>query len=88
MEFKNTKKLCDAFLDMGIPCFDILVMKDGEVALRYMGGYADPDAKTPMTGKEKYHIYSCSKLLTVVSAFQLWEKGLFSLEDKLSKYFP
>ena len=88
MEFKNTKKLCDAFLDMGIPCFDILVMKDGEVALRYMGGYADPDAKTPMTGKEKYHIYSCSKLLTVVSALQLWEKGLFSLEDKLSKYFP
>jgi CubicO group peptidase (beta-lactamase class C family) len=23
-----------------------------------------------------------------VSAFQLWEKGMFSLEDKLSKYFP
>ena len=56
MEFKNTKKLCDAFLDMGIPCFDLMVMKDGEVALRYMRGYADPDTKTPMTGKEKYHI--------------------------------
>lgn len=88
MEFTQTKKLCDAFLDMGIPGFDLMVTKDGECIFRYMRGYADPDTKTPITGKEKYHIYSCSKLLTVVSAMQLWEKGLFSLEDKLSKYFP
>ena len=86
--FEQTKKLCDAFIEMGIPGLDLMVMKDGECILRYMRGYADPDTKTPMSGKEKYHIYSCSKLLTVVSALQLWEKGMFSLEDKLSKYIP
>ena len=41
-----------------------------------------------MQGKEKYHIYSCSKLFTCVAAMQLWEKGLFSLEDNLADYLP
>jgi CubicO group peptidase (beta-lactamase class C family) len=53
-----------------------------------MGCYADPDKKIPMTGKEKYHIYSCSKLFTCVAAMQLWEKGIFSLEDNLADYLP
>ncbi len=38
--------------------------------------------------KEKDHIYSCSKLFTCVAAMQLWEKGMFSLEDNLSDYMP
>ena len=53
-----------------------------------MGGDSDPDKKIPMSGKEKYHIYSCSKLFTCVAAMQLWEKGLFSLDDKLSDDLP
>ncbi len=53
-----------------------------------MGGYADPDKKIPLSGKEKYHIYSCSKLITCVAAMQLWEKGKFSLEDNLSDFMP
>ena len=86
--FEQTKALCDHFLDMGIPGFDLIVYKDGECILRYMGGYADPENKIPMKGKEKYHIYSCSKFITCVAAMQLWEKGLFSLEDNLSDYLP
>ena len=86
--FEQTKALCQHFLDMGIPCFDLIVYKDGECVLRHMGGYADPENKIPMRGKEKYHIYSCSKLITCVAAMQLWEKGLFSLEDNLSDYLP
>ena len=86
--FEQTKALCQHFLDMGIPCFDLIVYKDGECVLRHMGGYSDPDKKIPMTGKEKYHIYSCSKLFTCVAAMQLWEKGIFSLEDNLADYLP
>ena len=86
--FEQTKALCQKFLDMGIPCFDLVVYKDGQCVLRHMGGYADPDKKLPMTGKEKYHIYSCSKLFTCVAAMQLWEKGMFSLEDELADYLP
>lgn len=73
---------------MGIPCFDLIVYKDGECVLRHMGGYADPEKKIPMKGNEKYHIYSCSKLITCAAAMQLWEKGLFSLENNLSDYLP
>lgn len=86
--FKQTKALCDHFIKMGIPGNDLIVYKDGQCILRYMNGYADPEKKIPVTGKEKYHIYSCSKLFTCVAAMQLWEKGMFSLEDKLSDYMP
>ena len=86
--FENTKKLCDLFMKMGIPAIDLIVYKDGKCVLRHMDGYADPQNKIPVTGKEKYHIYSCSKLFTCVAAMQLWEKGLFSLEDKLCDYMP
>ena len=84
--FEQTKVLCQQFLKRGIPGFDLIVYKDGQCVLRYMGGYADPEGKIPMQGKEKYHIYSCSKLFTCVAAMQLWEKGLFSLEDNLADY--
>lgn len=86
--FEQTKALCDRFLEMGIPGLDIMVCKDGQCVLRYLGGYADPDRKIPVSGKEKYHIYSCSKLFTCVAAMQLWEKGMFSLDDRLSDFMP
>lgn len=86
--FEQTKALCQHFLDMGIPCFDLIVYKDGECVLRHMGGYSNPEEKIPMKGNEKYHIYSCSKLITCVAAMQLWEKGMFSLDDNLSDYLP
>ena len=43
--FEQTKELCQHFLDMGIPCFDLVVYKDGECVLRHMGGYADPEKR-------------------------------------------
>jgi CubicO group peptidase (beta-lactamase class C family) len=86
--FEQTKALCSQFLKMGIPGFDLIVYQNGQCVLRHMGGYADPENKIPVQGKEKYHIYSCSKLFTCAAAMQLWEKGMFSLEDKLSDYLP
>lgn len=85
---EQTTALCDQFIKMGIPGLDLMVYKDGQCILRYMAGYADPDRKIPISGKEKYHIYSCSKLFTCVAAMQLWEKGLFSLEDELGDHIP
>ena len=86
--FEQTKALCQHFLDMGIPSFDLVVYKDGECVLRHMGGYANPEKKIPIKGNEKYHIYSCSKLITCAAAMQLWEKGMFSLDDNLCDYMP
>ena len=84
--FEKLKKFCDSFLELGVPGFDLVVYKDGECILRYMNGYNDLENKVKMNGNERYNIYSCSKVITCTAALQLWEKGLFSLEDKLSDY--
>ena len=86
--FLYTKKFCDSFLEYGVPGFDLAVYKDGQSVLRYWNGYSDLEAKVRINGTEKYNIYSCSKVITCTAALQLWEKGLFSLEDKLSDYMP
>ena len=86
--FEKTKAVCDSFLEMGIPGFDLMVCKDGQCVLRYMNGYSDRENKIPMKGDERYNIFSCSKPITCVAAMQLWEKGMFRLEDKLSDYMP
>ena len=86
--FEKTKKFCDSFLDLGVPGFDLAVFKGGNCILRYMNGYSDIESKVKIKGDEKQNIYSCSKLITCTAALQLLEKGMFSLEDKLSKYMP
>ena len=86
--FEQLKKFCDTFLELGVPGFDLVIYKDGECILRYMNGYSDLENKVKMNGNERYNIYSCSKVITCTAALQLWEKGLFSLEDKLSDYMP
>ena len=86
--FENLKKFCDYFLELGHPGFDLNVYKDGECVLRYMNGYSDMENKIKVNGNERYNIYSCSKVITCTAALQLLEKGLFSLEDKLSDYMP
>lgn len=86
--FEKTKALCESFLKMGVPFYDVLVYRDGKELFRCNGGYIDIENKIPVKGDELFNIYSCSKPITVTAAMQLWEKGLFDLEDKLSKYLP
>ena len=86
--FEITKELCERFIRMGVPGIDLFVWKDGKELFRYQTGYSNLEEKTPITGKERYNIFSCSKPITCVAAMQLWEKGLFSLDDPLYKYMP
>ena len=84
--FENLKKFCDSFITLGVPGIDLCVYKDGECVLRYMNGYSDLENKVKINGKERYNIYSCSKVITCTAALMLYEKGLYSLGDKLSDY--
>lgn len=86
--FERVKEFCDLFLKYDLPGFDLVIYHKGECVLRYRNGYSDLEHKVAMTGKERYNIYSCTKMLTCTAAMQLWEKGLFSLKDKLSDYMP
>ena len=86
--FEKTIKLLDSFIEMGVPGFDCIVLKDGEPIFRRTKGFSNLEAKVQMNGKERYNIYSCSKLITCIAALQLYEKGLLGLDDKLSDYIP
>ena len=86
--FERTRAFLDSCLDLGVPGFDMAVYKDGECILRHMNGYSSLETKTPVSGNERYNIYSCSKVITCVAALQLFENGLFSLDDELSLYMP
>ena len=86
--FEKTKALCNSFLDMGIPGFDMIVYKDGQEVFRYFGGYSDREKQIPTNGSERYYIYSCTKPITVTCAMQLYEQGKFSLDDALHDYIP
>ena len=86
--FHRVKDLCDTFLQMGVPGFDLAVYQNGRCVLRHMGGFSDREKQIPINGQERWYIYSCSKPITCTAALQLWEQGLFSLEDPLCRYMP
>ena len=82
-----------AYLDQlpslgGWPGNDILVMFKGEPVFRHQAGFADVEAGKPMTGRERVNLYSCSKIATCTAALQLFEKGLYKLDDALADYMP
>lgn len=86
--FKRLTDKLDKAVKAGLPGCDCIVYHKGKCVYRYFAGVSSLEDKTPMNGKELYNIYSSSKLITVIAAMQLWEKGLFDLEDDLCKYMP
>ncbi len=88
MNFNDFERFLSSFITMGIPGYDCIVMHHGKEVFRKMNGYSDLENKIPMNGKERYHIYSCSKVLTCAAALQLWEKGAYQLDDPLYLYMP
>ena len=86
--FTELNEMLDSFLEAGTPGIDCIVYKDGEEVFRRFDGFSDYEKKTPVNGKERYNIYSCSKPITCTAAMQLYEKGLFKLDDPLYEYLP
>lgn len=86
--FEKLKKRQEEFLKLGVPGNDLSVYYNGEEVYRHHAGVSDKESGTPMTGKERYNMYSCSKLVTCAAAMQLIEKGKLSLNTKLADVFP
>ena len=87
--FEKTERFCRMLVDSyGIPGVDLSVYVGGSEAERFIYGYSDCEKTVPMNGKERLYIFSCSKFITCAVLMNLWEKGMFSLDDPLSKYLP
>lgn len=88
MDFTKLDAYIAQLPEHGIPAADIAVYRDHKLIHRFMAGCSDYEGKVPVSEQDMYHIYSNTKVLTVVAVMQLVEQGKISLEDPVSKFLP
>ncbi len=71
-----------------VPGCDLMITRDHKPVFRHICGYADREAKTPLTASHLYYMYSCTKPLTVTAGLRLLEEGRLDLDTPVSHYFP
>jgi CubicO group peptidase (beta-lactamase class C family) len=67
---------------------EIVVARNGRIALHEALGYRDADRKTPLEKSAVYSIFSVSKTFTSILTLHAIEQGLFSLTTKVSEIIP
>ena len=67
---------------------NILVAEKGKIIFKKSFGFADFKNKKPVTDDSVFNIASISKQFTAAAVMLAVERGLLSLDDSLSKYFP
>ncbi len=88
MNFSSMQDLLDHLTAWRVPGNAGLIYLNGKEVFTGTSGYADLENKTPMTLDHMLNLYSCSKITTVTAALQLYERGLFLLDDPLYEYIP
>ena len=66
----------------------ILVAKDGQIVYEKYSGYADIRTREPLTDTTPLHIASAGKTLTGMAIMQLHERGILSIKDSITRFFP
>jgi CubicO group peptidase (beta-lactamase class C family) len=79
------KSMVDAGMIVGASA--LIVEKDEEVYFNSFG-FADRESGKPFDRNSLVRIYSMTKPVTGAALMQLFEKGMFQLDDPLSKYAP
>ena len=65
MNFPNLTACMDRFVtEYGVPGVDCIVYQNHEVLFRYYACLRDLEQKKPMTGDERFIIFSMTKMLT------------------------
>lgn len=88
MNFTNLKNFMDNLVVRGIPGNASTIYKDGNKIFEYASGFSSIENKIEMDTKTLLNIYSCSKVVTITAALQLYEQGEFLLSDPLYEYIP
>ena len=70
----------------GLPGIVVGVVNDQELVWGKGFGFADINAKLPMTPATKFRMASHSKLFTAIAIMQLREEGKLRLDDPVAKY--
>src|SRR5277367_2271495 len=92
-EVLGAERLFSAWLEgqiayRGIPGVAVGVVSDQDLIWSKGFGFANLQAKLPMTASTKFRIASNSKLFTAIAIMQLREDGKLRLDDPVAKYLP
>ena len=71
-----------------IPGLSACLVSQDEIIWSKGYGWADIESKIPMTPDTVQNIGSVSKTVTATAVMQLWEKGLFALDDDVNEHLP
>ena len=64
------------------------VIRDGKLVHFDSYGYANLEKQIPLSEQSIFRIFSMTKPLVSVALMQLYEKGLFQLNDPVAQYIP
>lgn len=86
---KRIDSLLQSFIDQKKASSIVgFVAKGGNVIYNKAFGYKDVENKVPAAVDDYYILFSQTKAVTTVAFMTLVEKGLVSVDDPVSKYFP
>lgn len=88
MQFDKITEYLDSLSERGIPSVDCMIFENHELLYRHFNGTTDADKTQPITGNERYLMFSMTKVQTMTAVLQLVEQGKISLEDEVCKYLP
>ena len=89
MNFKLLEQYLDSLEEeYGVPGLDLIVTKGHETVYRHMAGYADTEKTQPVSERDFYYFYSCSKVVTMTAMLQLIEQGKAGLYDPVCRFLP
>ncbi|MCK6561878.1 serine hydrolase [bacterium] len=71
-----------------IPGLSACIVKQGRLAWHHAYGYADVERRIPVTDSTFFLLASISKTITGTAIMQLYERGLFHLDDNVNDYLP
>lgn len=80
---EHTKALDEIFARFHTMGASVAVFQNGQITYTYAYGLADRKNELPATPDTLYQIGSISKLISNIGLMQLYEQGLFTLEDDM-----
>ncbi len=86
-------KLLDATMDKAVDTgevagIEIMAVRHGKIAELHTHGLASMGANTPIVRDTIFRMYSQTKPMTGVAMMILYEKGLWKLDDPVTKFIP
>ena len=84
-----TEHLQQRYIDAGrIAGAQVAVLRHGQVGYFRSFGQRDLERERPVEDDTIWRIYSMTKPVTGVALLSLYERGLFQLDDRVSRYIP